>query len=162
MVGSTYISWTHDSADLLHRVEIWAQSPMHREDFLINDCSNRQAIEAIGKGLPQFDVIPSFALIVEPIDTIDGSTFVIATKDEEIFGILDFVGKEQTDRLQRLLSSIHIVTQEEVISLGREASVFEETQQIIILAVNITTYLQALKVSCRLSPSTKRGKRSLD
>jgi hypothetical protein len=65
---------------------------VHCEDLLVDDCSNRQAVEAISKRLPQLDIVPSLALIVEAIDTVDGGAFVIATQDEEVFGIFDLVG----------------------------------------------------------------------
>lgn len=48
----TYIGGSHDAANLLHRVQIWAQSSMHREDLLVNDGRNRQAVEAVGERLP--------------------------------------------------------------------------------------------------------------
>jgi hypothetical protein len=65
---------------------------VHCEDLLVDDCCNRQAVEAISKRLPQLDIVPSLALIVEAIDTVDGGAFVIATQDEEVFGIFDLVG----------------------------------------------------------------------
>ena len=34
---------------------------MHRENFFVNDSCNRQAVKAVGKGLPQFDVVPALA-----------------------------------------------------------------------------------------------------
>ena len=52
---------------------------MHGEDLLINDGSNRQAVEAISKCLPQLDVISPLAFVVEPIDTINRSTLVVTT-----------------------------------------------------------------------------------
>lgn len=66
---------------------------MHCEDLLVDDCSDRQAIEAIGKGLPELDVVSSLAFIVETVDTIDGGAFVVAAKDEEVFWIFDLVGE---------------------------------------------------------------------
>lgn len=44
---------------------------MHSEDLLVDNGCNWQAIEAIGKCLPEFDVVSSFALVVKPIDTVD-------------------------------------------------------------------------------------------
>lgn len=68
---NTYISWAHDTTDLLHRVEIRTQTAMHREDLLVDDGSDGQAVEAIGERLPQLDIVSSLALIVETIDTVD-------------------------------------------------------------------------------------------
>lgn len=65
---------------------------MHCEDLLVNDCCNGQAVEAVSECLPQLDVIPSFALIVESVDAVDGGAFVVAAQNEEVFGILDLVG----------------------------------------------------------------------
>jgi len=73
---------------------------MHCEDFLIYDCSNRQAVEAVGKSLPQLDIVPTLTFVIEAVDTVDGSTFMVAAQDEKVFRILDLVGEEQTNCLQ--------------------------------------------------------------
>jgi hypothetical protein len=52
---------------------------VHGEDLLIDYCSNWETVEAIGKSLPQFDVISSLAFIVKSVDTVDGSAFMIST-----------------------------------------------------------------------------------
>jgi hypothetical protein len=64
---------------------------VHCEDFLVNDSSDWQAVEAISEGLPQLDVIPSLALVVETVYAVDGGAFVVAAENEEIFRILDLV-----------------------------------------------------------------------
>jgi len=33
---------------------------MHRENFFVNDGCDRQAVKAVGKSFPQFDVVPAF------------------------------------------------------------------------------------------------------
>ena len=68
----TYIRGTHDASNLLHRIQIGAQTSMHGEDLLINNGGDWQAIKAIRKSLPQLDVVSSLALIVEAVDSIDG------------------------------------------------------------------------------------------
>lgn len=66
---------------------------MHREDLLIDDCSNWQAVEAISERLPEFDVVPSLALVVEAVYPVDGCALVISAKDEEVFRIFYFISK---------------------------------------------------------------------
>lgn len=51
-IESTYISWAHDAADLLHGVQVGAETTVHCEDLLVDDCCNGQAVEAVGEGLP--------------------------------------------------------------------------------------------------------------
>lgn len=62
---------------------------------------------------------------------------MISAKDEEVFGIFDFVGQEQADSLQRLLASVHVVAKEEVICFWRETAIFKQPQKIIILTMNV-------------------------
>jgi len=63
---------------------------------------------------------------------------VISTKNEEVFRIFDFVGKEQTDSFQGLFSSIDVIAQEQVIGFWREATVLKKSEEVVILAMNVT------------------------
>jgi len=100
MTPATYVGRAHDSADLLHRVQIGAQSTVHGEDLLINDGSNREAVKAVRECLPQLDVVPTLALVVEPVDAVDRGALVVAPQDEKVLRILDLVREEQADGLQ--------------------------------------------------------------
>jgi len=44
---------------------------MHAEDLLIYDSCNRQAVEAIGESFPQLDVVSTFALVIESVNSVD-------------------------------------------------------------------------------------------
>lgn len=72
---------------------------MHCEDLFVDDCCDGQAIEAVGESLPQLDIVPPLALIIEPVNTIDRGTFMVTSKDEEILRIFDLVREEQTNGL---------------------------------------------------------------
>ena len=63
---------------------------------------------------------------------------MVAAQQEEILRIFDFVGEQETDGLERLLATIHIIAKEQVVRLWREATVLEQSQQVVILAVDIT------------------------
>lgn len=138
----TYISGSHDTTNLLHGVQVGAQSTVHGEDLLINNGGDGKTVEAIGEGLPQLNIVAALALIIETVDTVDGGTLVVTSQDEEIFGILDLVGKQKADGLERLLASVYVVAKEEVVGLGREATVLKESEKIIILAVNVAANLE--------------------
>lgn len=88
---------------------------------------------------------------------------MIAAQQEEVLRVFDLVGEQQTDRLQRLLSSVDVVAQEEVVSLGREAAVLKQTQQISVLTVNVPWWMMAAaeewinrKVKGQLHPDSSR------
>lgn len=115
---------------------------MHGENLLVNDSSNGKAVEAVGESLPELDVVSALALVVETVDTVDGGALVVSTQNEEVLGVLDLVGKEKANGLKRLLATVDVVTKEKVVGLGRETAVFEETEEVIVLAVDITANLR--------------------
>jgi hypothetical protein len=114
---------------------------VHCEDLFVNDSGDGQAVEAVGKSLPQLDVIPSLTLVVESVDAVDGGALVVTAKDEEVLGIFDLVCKEQANRLERLLATVYVVAKEEIVGLRWETAILEETEQIVVLTVNVTTDL---------------------
>jgi hypothetical protein len=120
---------------------------VHGENLLIDDGGNGETVEAVGESLPELDVVTALALIIETIDTIDRGALVVATQNEEVFGILDLVSEQKADSLERLLATVDVVTQEEVVGLGRETAIFEETQEIVVLTVDVTANLGRQRVS---------------
>ena len=50
---------------------------------------------------------------------------MVSAQQKEVFGILDLVGQQQTDGLQRLFASVHVVTKEEVVGLRRESPILK-------------------------------------
>ncbi len=66
---------------------------------------------------------------------------MIPSKDEEVLGVLDLVRKEQADGLERLLATINVVAEEEVVGFWGEAAVLEESKEIVVLAVDVAANL---------------------
>lgn len=88
-------------------------------------------------------------LIVEAIYSVDRCTFVVSPQQEEVFRIFDFVGQQETDGLQRLFPPVNIVTQKQVVALWREAAIFKQPQQVIILSMDITCRAKVRSVHLR-------------
>lgn len=85
--------------------------------------------------------LPSFSnltFIVEAVDPVNTGTLVVASEQKEVLGILNFVGQQQANGLQRLLASVHIVAQEKIVSLWRETPVLKQPQEVIVLAMDIS------------------------
>ena len=123
---------------------------MHGEDLLINDGGDGQAVEAVSESLPKLDVVASLALVVETVDAVDGSALVVTAENEEVLGVLDLVCQQKADGLERLLATVDVVTEEEVVGLRRESTVLEETEEVVVLAVNVTADLEVGSVSCSI------------
>ena len=69
--------------------------------------------------------VQELTLIIEAIDAVDGGTLMVPPEQEEVFWVFDLVGEQQADGLQRLLPSIHIIPQEKIVRLRREATILE-------------------------------------
>jgi hypothetical protein len=132
------ISGSHDALDLLKRAQFWGETTVHAEDFLINKGCDGEAVEAVSESLPQLDVIAALAFIIESINTVDRCALMVATKQEEVLWVLNFVGQEQTHGLEGLLATINVISQEKVVGIGRETAIFEKSKQIVVLSVDIT------------------------
>jgi hypothetical protein len=66
---------------------------------------------------------------------------VVAAEHEEVLGIFDLVCEEQADGLEGLLATVYVVAEEEVVGLWWETAILEQAQQIVVLAVDVTTDL---------------------
>lgn len=66
---------------------------MHAKYLVIDKCCHRQAVKAISECFPEFDVVASLAFIIKSINPIDTGTFMIASKEEEVLRVFNFVGK---------------------------------------------------------------------
>jgi hypothetical protein len=126
---------------LVQARQLWAEPTVHTKDLFVNDSSTRKAVETVSECLPELDSEAPLAFIIEAIDPVNGSTFVISTEDKEVFGVLDFVSQKQADCLEALLATVNVVAKENVIGLRREATVLKQTQQVVVLSVYISTDL---------------------
>ena len=63
---------------------------------------------------------------------------MIAAEDEEVLGIFDLVGEEEANGLERLLASIDVIAEEEIVGFGRESTILEQTEQVIVLSMDVT------------------------
>lgn len=115
---------------------------MHTENLVLYQSSNWKSFKNLGKPLPEFDGVSFLALVVEPVESIDGLALVISSQEKEVLGVADFVGQEQDYGFYVLVSSVDVVSEEEVVLLGRIARKLENAQKVVELPVNVTTNLE--------------------
>ena len=48
--------------------------------------------------------------VVKSINSVDGSAFVVVSKNEKVFGKFNLISKQQADGLQALATTVYIVT----------------------------------------------------
>ena len=85
---------------------------MHAENFFVDEGGNRQTIENVAEDAPESNGVSTFALIIEAIDAVDLGALVITPEKEKVLWILNLVAEEKADRLDGLLSTVDVVTQE--------------------------------------------------
>lgn len=61
LTGVWNICWSHNSPDLLHTLQVRTQTSVHCEDLLVDDSRNGETVEAVGKSLPELDVVATLA-----------------------------------------------------------------------------------------------------
>lgn len=89
-----------------------------RSYLIINQSCERQIIKEIGEEFPnvRIAILPQ-ALVVETIDLSDLSTFMISTEDRHSISVTDLEGHQERDGLDRVITSIHVISHEEVIGV---------------------------------------------
>jgi hypothetical protein len=64
---------------------------------------------------------------------------VIASQKADLTGISDLECKKEAKSLNRLLSTVNVISKEQKFAVGRRACVVEESQKVVILAMNISS-----------------------
>uniref|UniRef100_A0A6B2LC98 Uncharacterized protein n=1 Tax=Arcella intermedia TaxID=1963864 RepID=A0A6B2LC98_9EUKA len=131
------LSRPNNPPNLLQSLQIRRKPTMNTKNLILNNRTKRQTIKTIIKQLPNLQTIARLALVVEPVDSINRRTFVVASKHEEVLGVLDFVCEEQADGLQAVWASVYVVAEEEVVGVWWEAAVLEEAEEVVVLAVDV-------------------------
>ena len=75
--------------------------------------------------------------VVEAIDTIDTGALMVASEHEKILWIFDLVSKHKTDGLDRLFSTVDVISQEEIIGVAWKTCIFEQFYKVGVLTVNV-------------------------
>ena len=67
----------------------------------------------------------------------DVRALVVPPQHEEVLRVLDFVCEKKTYGFPGLFTAIDVVSQEQVVGFWREAAVLEQSEQVVVLAVDI-------------------------
>ena len=114
---------------------------MEAEDLVLDHSGEGQVIEELSKLLPDVGItILAEALVVEPIYLSDLSRLVVSSEDSESVLIADFKGDKQGYGLDRVVSSVDVVTHEQIVGVWRMATNLEELAQVMELPVDVSAY----------------------
>lgn len=113
---------------------------MSSEDLSFYYSCKRQIIKQLSQHFPDIVVfVLSHAFIIETIILSNTPGFVVASKDSYSFFVSDLQAEKQTNSLDRVVTSINIISKKQVVSVGDTASNFEEFHEIVELSMNVST-----------------------
>ena len=132
-----HVGGARDLADVVHVGQAGAQAAVHAEDLARHDGGDGQAVEGVDERLPDLDGGAALALVVEAVDARHVGALVVPPQQEEVLRVLELVAEEQQDGLEALLAAVHVVAEEEVVGVRREAAHLEGAQQVRVLPVDV-------------------------
>ena len=91
---------------------------MEAEDVIIDHGCQRQVVKEVRQVLPDISIaVLSETFVVEAIDLCDLTTFMVTAENRDAFLKAYFEADEKCDGLHRVVSTIDVVTHEEVICI---------------------------------------------
>ena len=95
---------------------------MKTHELQVLRVTDRHAIKTVTKDAPEFDRVAALALIVEPVDPVQGRALVVAAQKEKGFRVLDLVAQQKRNCFDRLFCPVNVVTQKNVVRRWGEAT----------------------------------------
>ena len=113
---------------------------METEDVAFNNTCEWQVVEQRSEVLPDVGIsVLSKAFIIETVDLGDLLALVVTSEDGDSVRVSDLEGDEESHSLNGVVSSVDVVSHEEIVVFGQLTSNSEKFFEIIELTVNITT-----------------------
>ena len=109
--------------------------------MVFDDGGKGQEVKNVGQILPDVCVsIFAEAFIVETINLSDLPGFMISAQNREAVLVPDFEANKQSNSLNRIVSSIDIVTHEKVICVWGLSTDLKEFHKVMELSVNVSAH----------------------
>ena len=147
------LQWSLNSINLVKCVQCASNASMQADDSIINNSCKREPIkEIVDLVEDRVWVVWIFsesaaALLSESESIVDPLVLVVSSQEMDLVWELDLQGHQQADGLQRVSTSVNIVTQEQVvITLDISAVIWdspqvEEPHQILVLSMDVSEHL---------------------
>ena len=147
------LQWSLNSINLVKCVQCASNASMQADDSIINNSCKREPIKEIVDLVEDRVWVvwifskPTAALLSESESIVDPLVLVVSSQQMDLVWELDLQGHQQADGLQRVSTSVNIVTQEQVvITLDISAVIWdspqvEEPHQILVLSMDVSEHL---------------------
>ena len=109
---------------------------MHTEQFSLHDCGEGKAVKESTKQPSDMSRRLGYAFIVERVDLVHGSRFMVAPQKEESMVVLDTVEHQKEKGFHGLGAPVDVVAQEEIADIAWEAKGFKHFDESLQMSVN--------------------------
>lgn len=98
-------------SDIIESINTRRKASVQAEDLVVDEGGEGKVVEQVGEVLPHVGIsVLAETLIVEAIDLGDLTRLVVAAEDSDALGISDLQGDEQCHCLDRVVSTVDVVT----------------------------------------------------
>ncbi len=104
----------------------------------LDEGCKREVVEGIIEVIPNVMVAIFFSyLVIEAVYIGDIPGLVVASKQHNHIWIFDLVKEEKENGFDRIVPSVHIISQKHIALFGKGSSLAEKLQQVPELAMNV-------------------------
>jgi len=126
-------------ADGVKSLDGGGKAPMQAEDLVIDNGSDWEIVEEVGKNLPHVgSALLLEAFVLEALDLSDLPALVVASQNGKALPVAHLQSDECGHTLHAVESSVDLIAHEELIGVGEEAADFEEFDQVVLLSMHVT------------------------
>ena len=128
-----------DESDLVDGLDFGGEASVDAEDLSLDDGTDSEVVEHLSAVLPGVGVsILSNGLVIESVDSGDLPSFVVASEQGDVRGVLELQAEKELEGLNRVESSVHEVSHEDVASVRDFTALIEEFEEIMELTMDVS------------------------
>ena len=130
---------TVDSASMVERVDRRREAAVHAKDAVLHQRSHREVVEQVREVFPHVRVaIFAQALVIETVHLRNLSALVVATGESDAPRVANLKCDQERHTLEGVVTTIDVVTHEQIVCVRGLAADAEELHQVEELAMDIT------------------------
>lgn len=97
-------------SDVIESIDARREAPVQAEDLVVDEGGEGEIVEKVGEVLPDIGIsVLAETFVIEAVDLSDLARLVVAAEDGDALGISDLQGDEQSNCLDRVVSTVDVV-----------------------------------------------------
>ena len=102
-----------DGSNVVEGGNLGGEAAVHAQDPSSHQCAQREVFEALLKSKVEKWTISADAPVAEAVELVHGVGLVVSAQQEDAVGVFHFVGEEEAQYFDAVLSPVHVVSTRE-------------------------------------------------